>query len=613
MLGRIFAYGFASLVLVVASSAQTVTFSNTTYPYNLWNQLAGPNGTVRGDLNGDGREDFVTTNTDNFGSNCNGSFAVVLSTGDGKYAAPKCYDLPSGNPTLIALGDFYGNGYLDVIVANDSGLVYLWQNDGLGGQSIGNTFTLEGVPAGMVAADVNGDNEIDLVYDVDSTDGSTTTLYTLLGDGAGAFTGSGPTTTFSMNKEPGWALYYGDFDGDGKTDILVEGASQVEDEILYGNGEGGFTPGPIVGGSAPKYTAYGAFNINGDGTTDLIGAPFSINVQGVNTYYNTLDIEIANTNRTLTSKTVTLKNCTVGGWPPQVADFNGDGIQDIAVVEGSDCKGDGPYTLNVLLGNSSGGYGTEQVVYTSNDWIAEWHVMRASHSSKPDLALYQAVLQENQISDPEEVVLVNTSTGNFPTCTAPNYFATGFNFCGPTATTGLTSPVTFSLGAADQTLGRDINLWVDGKKVGESEKETYSHYDFLSATVPLSAGEHTVAAYAIGWDYTKKFVTYNITVGSSACAVPTSDGLNVCSPIGGPDEYSTVTSPVLAQASGSANGEGNIVRMEVWVDGVKEYSTFGSNTLKTSLTIAAGWHEFDYYIVSSEGQKWEKTVWAYLQ
>src|SRR5580692_4359825 len=104
--------------LITALSAlnaisQTVTFSSTTYPNNLWNELAGPNGNVRADLNGDGREDFVTINGDGFNSNCTGSFAVILSTGDGQYAAPVCYTLPSGNAMFFAVGDFYDDGLLD--------------------------------------------------------------------------------------------------------------------------------------------------------------------------------------------------------------------------------------------------------------------------------------------------------------------------------------------------------------------------------------------------------------------------------------------------------------------------------------------------------------------
>jgi hypothetical protein len=151
-----------------------------------------------------------------------------------------------------------------------------------------------------------------------------------------------------------------------------------------------------------------------------------------------------------------------------------------------------------------------------------------------------------------------------------------------------------------------MELWVDGAKVDENLKNTYSYYSFLNATVPLSSGQHTVTAYSVGWDYTLELNSFVLNVGSDTCAPPSSDGLHVCSPI----DNSTVTSPVLAYASGNVSGEGNIVRMEVWVDGVKEYSTFGSDMLKTQLTIAPGWHKFDYYIVSSNGGEWEYTVYA---
>jgi hypothetical protein len=338
---------------------------------------------------------------------------------------------------------------------------------------------------------------------------------------------------------------------------------------------------------------------------DLIGAPFTGNPEGANTYYNMLDIEWGHSNRTLTSQTVTLKNCTAGGAPPAVADFNGDGKNDILVVEAADCTGDGPYTLNVMLGNGNGTFQPEQVVYSSSDWIGELHVMRASQSSKPDLSLWQAQLVDgNEIAAQEELVLVNTTSGGFPSCTPPNFSATGINVCSPTSTTGATSPVTFSFGGANQTAGRDMELWVDGKKVDENLKQTYSHYSFLNATEALSEGVHTVTAYAVGWDYSLKSTTFKLNVGSSTCPPPSSDGLNICSPV----YDSTVGSPVLAFASGKVSG--NILRMEVWVDGVKEYSTFGSATLKTSLTLASGWHMFTYYAVNTEGDLWSEATYV---
>jgi hypothetical protein len=50
--------------------------------------------------------------------------------------------------------------------------------------------------------------------------------------------------------------------------------------------------------------------------------------------------------------------------------------------------------------------------------------------------------------------------------------------------------------------------------------------------------------------------------------------------------------------------------MEIWVDGQKRYSTFGSNTLKTTLALASGTHQFGYYIVNTAGAKWEAIVYA---
>jgi len=606
MLSRCVVLGAAATILCAASAfAQTVTFSPTTYPYNLWNVQAWSNGTVRADLNGDGREDFVTTNNDQFDMNCTGSFTVVLSTGDGQYAAPVCYTLPSGNAALFAAGDFYNDGVLSLAVVNDQGTLFIYGNNGTGVLVINNSnsFELEGLPVGLVTADVNHDGIVDLIYDLPSSSGGA--LFTLLGKGGGYFNTPAIGTAFTMSNAPAWELYVGDFDNDSNTDIMVEGAAQVEDEILYGNGKGGFTAGPIVGGTAPKYIAYANFDIDNDGTMDLIGAPFTGNPEGANTYYDTLDIEWGHSDRALTSQTVSLKNCTASGAPPIVADFNGDGNNDILVVEASDCKGDGPYTLNVMLGNGSGTFQPEQVVYSSNDWIAEWHVMRASHSSKPDVALWQAQLVGgNEIASQQEVVLVNTSSGGFPSCTAPNFSATGINICSPTSTTGATSPVTFSLGGSNQSAGRDMELRIDGVKVDESLKETYSHYSFLNATEVLSAGQHTVTAYSVGWDYTLKSNTFDLNVGNSTCALPSSPGLNICSPING----ASVASPVLVQASGTVSG--SILRMEVWVDGVKEYSTFGSDTLQTSLNIAPGMHMFTYYVVNTAGDLWSQSTYA---
>ena len=117
MLFRLLAYSAAAAMLSVAAvTAQTVSFTTTTYSNNnLWSNNNGDNGHIHVDLNGDGREDFVSENDGSFNSGCGGSFAVTFSTGDGQYAAPVCYSIPEGNALYFATGDFDDDGTMDLL------------------------------------------------------------------------------------------------------------------------------------------------------------------------------------------------------------------------------------------------------------------------------------------------------------------------------------------------------------------------------------------------------------------------------------------------------------------------------------------------------------------
>ena len=152
-------------------------------------------------------------------------------------------------------------------------------------------------------------------------------------------------------------------------------------------------------------------------------------------------------------------------------------------------------------------------------------------------------------------------------------------------------------------MGRKVEVWIDGKKVAEN-LSGYSHYSFLDATLNLAPGTHQVGIFAAGWDNILQEYsgtggpssTFPLTVGSSTC--PVGVGLKVCSPL----NNSTLVSPVRAWASGSLSPKA-ILRMEVWVDGVKKFSTFGSNTLDTKLDVAPGPHQFAYFLVGTDGSK----------
>jgi hypothetical protein len=537
------------------------------------------------DLNNDGREDLIGScsagNTGNLG--------VTLSNGSGTYAPQTCYATQSVFRGGITVGDFNGDGYLDVIAlssANPNSFdEYLNKGDGtlrLQATFVTKTSSL----LSIVAGDFNHDGHIDLAF-VGYNDPN---LYVYFGNGDGGFN-VGPTSAIQIAGD----LSVGDFDGDGNADILSQFNTYTNSiQVDYGDGHGHFAPTPGIGDDV----YYQPYDLNSDGKMDLVGAPFDFSLNG-STYYKEVRVMYGNSNRTFTTQNIPLNQCTAGGGFVAVADFNGDGVKDLAVNEASDCQGTGPYTIDILPGNGDGTYGAEQPVYSSN-YSGDLYVFRGNQDTKPDIRFYGYLASNNNT---EDAIFLNTSSGSgFPSCAAPNR-AVGIALCSPTSEVAVSSPVTFSIGAANQTPGRKVEVWIDGHKQGES-LAGWSYDSFLNADYNVANGSHTVTIYSAGWDNLLQKVTFPLTVGSTGCAPPPSPGVNVCSPLPG----ARIGKSVLAWASGTVTG--TIARMEVWVDGVKDYSTPGSDTLKTNLSLASGTHTFTYYIVNTAGQKWQTTVVA---
>ncbi len=88
---------------------------------------------------------------------------------------------------------------------------------------------------------------------------------------------------------------------------------------------------------------------------------------------------------------------------------------------------------------------------------------------------------------------------------------------------------------------------------------------------------------------------------TSGCSTPTSPGVNICAPASG----ATVNSPV--QVTATASVSGTIAGTQLWVDGVKEFST-ASTSLDTSISLSAGSHRFAVLAINTAGQKWESSV-----
>ncbi|UWZ84996.1 FG-GAP repeat domain-containing protein [Occallatibacter riparius] len=586
-----------ALLSALPALAQTPSFQTTAYQNNLSGSSYGLNGHITADLNGDGLDDFISAVSPSFDAGCTGSFAVTLSKGDGTYAAPVCYDVPSGDAIAFAAADFNRTGNISLIVGTGQGVFYWFMNTGVGVlQYRGVAAGISSAPAGLIAADFNHDGNPDLATIIPGpTSTNVNDLVVFDGNGDGTFS-TGPYLYFTL-KQP-QDIQLGDFDNDNNTDIAVHGYNGSL--VLYGDGHSAFSKGTLVGGSP---IAYRAVDLSSNGATDLIGTPLpTTSGRGPTTYFKHLDIQYGRTNRTFNEQYVYLKSCTPDYTPPSVADVNGDGINDIIVIEASDCQGNAPWSVNVLPGKGDGTYGPEQVIYQLGTVaFFETHVIRANRDTKPDLMFFQ----QSPIG-PFQDLAQNTTTGNFPKCNPPLY---GYDIevCAPTATTGAASPVTFSFGASNNSLARDIEVWVDGNKIADQLKQAFSNYNFVDTTATLAAGQHHVDVYAKAWDSEVRSTSFDLTVGSNVCP-KNGENINICSPI----LHSTLPSTVTAYARGTGDPSG-ITRMELWVDGAKRYSTYASDTLKTQVILTPGIHTFTYYEVMASGQILRRDVQASVE
>jgi len=299
-----------------------------------------------GDLNRDGKPDLVIANY------ANATVSVLLGRGDGSFDPEARYNVKS-SPTSVAVADFNGDGAPDLIVANYGSSqvsVLLGNGNGTFQQAVNyasNASSNNIQPYSVAAGDFNGDGKVDLVVTNYSNIGfpfvAGTTVSVLLGNGDGTFQ---PPVEYAAGSGP-LPVAVADLNGDGHLDLVVGNNFSNNASILLGNGDGTFRQALTVDAAGrPSSVAVGDFN--GDGIPDLAIT---------NSFSGTVSVLLGSGNGTFQQRVSYPTDPDSDPFSVAAVDLNGDGKLDLAVAMWFCCDPEDPNalgTLNVLVGNGDG-------------------------------------------------------------------------------------------------------------------------------------------------------------------------------------------------------------------------------------------------------------------
>jgi hypothetical protein len=230
------------------------------------------------DLNGDGNADIITANQNG------NSVSILLGNGDGTFQPHQDYTVDS-RPLAVAIADFNMDGHPDLVTANSVGnsvTVLLNKGDGTFRPGMDIPITVPqplpgdvldvavSSPSGVAVGDFNGDGYTDLV----TANSGWASVTVMLGNGDGSFGVQQTIDTLTyqsnptdpINPDSPNAVVAADLDGDGFVDIAFTEPKHGSIGLLSGKGDGTFVARvDYVAGESPA--ALVVANLNGDRTS----------------------------------------------------------------------------------------------------------------------------------------------------------------------------------------------------------------------------------------------------------------------------------------------------------------------------------------------------------
>jgi hypothetical protein len=491
-----------------------------------------PRAVATGDFTNDGIQDLVTCNQ------LDNTVSVLLGKGDGSFQPARTFATGPNrsSPWSVAVGDFTGDGKLDIVTANHDysatpNTLSVLLGNGDGTFQAPRTLTLPGVfPPGyngstplvqsvesVAVGDMNHDGKLDLVVTAQTSfrlSNGTWVYYgyvdVLLGHGDGTFA---PAMAFAVGTNAD-RIALADFNDDGNLDVAVESQGV---SVLLGKGDGTLgAPTLYAAGVSPGSLAVGDFN--GDGKLDLVTTNYTS---------DSLSVLMGNGDGTfLPAVNLSLDGSSPSGKYTQqpeavvVGDLNHDGKLDLAVTANTSFYGPvpgqwGPYgyyppsygwsvpqaTVDVLLGEGDGTF-TEAAMVPLNGSHA-WALTTGDFNSDtfPDLAV--ADLWANTVS-----VLLNGAdwsttlppssfaVSGFPSSTmagvSGSFTVTALNADG-TTDTGFTGTVHFTSSDGQGALPADYTF-----KASDAGVHTFSAILKTAGTQSLTAADGSITGGETG-------------------------------------------------------------------------------------------------------------------
>ena len=447
-----------------------------------------PQAVATADFRNNGIQDLVTID-----ANVN----VLLGNGDGTFQEARTF-ATAPFPRDLAVGDFNGDGKLDIVTASPddtsySGTLSLLLGNGDGTFQAPTNFTLPGVyppgykgpspqrPDALAAGDMNHDGRDDLVVLGESA-GPTFYVNVLLGQANGTFA---PASVSEFPTAP-HSVALGDFNGDGNLDAAMLSGRGVS--IMLGNGAGSLAA-PVTT-PAPAGSSLAVGDVNGDGkldlaTTDYPGSDVSVLLgNGDGTFAAPTTIPLPPTQSGPQSATAVV-----------MGDLDGDGKMDLAVSAESSYEvyaGSGPYgryfypmtaiNANILLGHGDGTFTVAETdpVIVDNGAEGRSGIAAATFNGDafPDLVVPDVL---------SETVSVLLNGANWSTNPGPSSFAvSGFP---STTTAGASGSFTVTALNADGSIDTGYTGTVH---FTSSDGQAALPGDYMFTTA--DAGAHTFSA-----------------------------------------------------------------------------------------------------------------------